>query len=70
MDHKEILKQLLVDYVSHIPYKENVYRVQKHNILHNFLVKYNPSNRDIIKFVEILCQNNETQPEILKRICS
>lgn len=68
MNHKEILVQLLTEYVSHIPNKIDIYYVQKHNILHNFLVKYNPSTPDVVKFVEILCQNNETQPEILSRL--
>lgn len=68
MNHKEILVQLLSEYISHIPGKVNTYRVQKHNILYNFIVKYNPATPDIIKFVEILCQNNESQPEILSRL--
>ena len=66
-ENKSILESLLLDYVSGIPDKASTYHIIKQNIVHNYIVKYNPSHADLIDMLGLLFVNNETFEQILDR---
>lgn len=67
-ENKQILTTLLEEYISTMPHGRDYYLVKKENIVYNYVVKYNPTPKQLAEFLVILYNDNdETIPQILER---